>query len=168
MNTRTQLLLSAGIVGAALITVGVFTRGGGAAATTAQAGGHVHGASAPAAESANPVRLSAEAARRIGVTYATVVRKPLRRSLELVGNVTYDETRLTDVNPRIEGWIDRLYVDFTGAPVRPGEPLLAVYSPMLVSAQEELILARRLADEAGSGGRERAARSARGLLAAAR
>ena len=61
-----------------------------------------------------------------------------------------------------------VYVDFTGAPVRRGQPLLAVYSPMLVAAQEELILARRLADQAAAGGGERATANARDLLASAR
>lgn len=82
-----------------------------------------------------------------------------------VGTVTYDETRLVNVNPRIEGWVEKLYVDFTGAPVTKGQPLMAVYSPMLVSAQEELILAKRLVDAGGTG---TAATNARELLDAAR
>jgi Cu(I)/Ag(I) efflux system membrane fusion protein len=168
MNTRRQLLLSAGIVGMALVGVGIYALTGREPSAGEQAGEHVHGAAAPAAGAASPVRLSAEAARRIGITYATVVRKPLRRPLELVGNVTYDETRLSNVNPKIEGWVEQLYVNFTGAPVRRGQPLMSVYSPMLVSAQEELILAKRLADESASGGGERASLNARDLLDAAR
>ena len=69
----------------------------------------------------------------------------------IVGTVVYDETRLTTVNPKIEGWVEHLYVDFTGAPIREGEPLMDVYSPALVSAQEELVLAVRLVREAKSG-----------------
>ncbi|HEX6560251.1 MAG TPA: efflux RND transporter periplasmic adaptor subunit, partial [Longimicrobiales bacterium] len=64
-----------------------------------------------------------------------------------------------------EGWVDHLYVDFTGAPVSKGQPLMTVYSPMLVSAQEELILARKLLDEAQG---ETAQANARDLLSAAR
>jgi Cu(I)/Ag(I) efflux system membrane fusion protein len=86
--------------------------------------------------------------------------------IRTVGQVTYDETRLSTLNPKIEGWIEKLYVDFTGAAVRKGQPLLAVYSPMLVSAQEELILARRLLDQAG--GNTVAADNARELLDGAR
>ena len=168
MTTRKQLLLSAGIVGVAVIAVGVYVLAGGDGTDGATAaGGHNHGAS-PAADAAAPVSLSDEAARRIGVTYATVVRKPLRRPLELVGNVTYDETRLSNVNTKIEGWIETLYVNFTGEAVRRGQPLMAVYSPMLVSAQEELILARRLANEVTSGAGERATVNARDLLEGAR
>jgi Cu(I)/Ag(I) efflux system membrane fusion protein len=116
-----------------------------------------------------PVRLDAEAARRIGVTYATATRKAVRRSVQTVGSVTYDETRLATVNPKIEGWIERLHVEFTGASVRRGQPLMEVYSPMLVAAQEELILARRLADEqAAAGGSARALGNTRELLESAR
>ncbi|NIQ58574.1 MAG: efflux RND transporter periplasmic adaptor subunit [Gammaproteobacteria bacterium] len=113
----------------------------------------------------NPVRLTEGEARTIGVTFATVERKPLDRRVRTVGTVEYDETRLANLNPKIEGWVERLYVDFTGAPVRQGQPLMEVYSPKLVTAQEELILARRLADEAGG---ERAQRNAQDLLESAR
>jgi Cu(I)/Ag(I) efflux system membrane fusion protein len=71
------------------------------------------------------------------------------------------------VSPRIDGWVERLYVDYTGRAVRAGEPLLAIYSPMLVAAQEELLLARRLARDV-AGGTEDAARGADDLVAAAR
>src|SRR5690606_17865434 len=169
MNTRKQILLSAALVGAALGTVGLY---GAIAAPESSGGavqGHDHAAMAGAGGSeARTVRLDSEGARRIGVTYATAVLKPLRREVRTVGSVTYDETGLVNVNPRIEGWIERLHVDFTGAPVRKGQPLMEVHSPMLVSAQEELLLAKRLADEARAGGSERAARSAEELLDAAR
>ena len=59
-------------------------------------------------------------------------------------------------------------MDFTGAPVRAGQPLMEVYSPMLVAAQEELILARRLLDQAAAGGSERASGTAADLLESAR
>jgi Cu(I)/Ag(I) efflux system membrane fusion protein len=114
------------------------------------------------------VTLDAETARRIGVTYATAELRSLEHEVRGIGNVTYDERRLTDVSPKIEGWVERLYVDFTGAPVRRGQPLLEVYSPMLISAQEELILAVRLAREAATAGSERAARTADDLLDSAR
>lgn len=170
MKTRRQALISLALVGASLIIVAAFAYiGGNDAGQEDGAGGHNHAAmTATAADELRPVRLDPEAARRIGVTYATVTRKPFAASVSTVGNVTFDETRLASVNPKIEGWIEKLYVDFTGAPVRRGQPLLALYSPMLVSAQEELILARRLADEAAAGGGERATANARDLLESAR
>jgi hypothetical protein len=70
---------------------------------------------------ARPVRLDDEGARRIGVTYATAQVRTMAREVSTVGNVTYDETRLANVNPRVEGWVEALHVDFTGAPVRRGQ-----------------------------------------------
>lgn len=168
MNTRRQAAVSAAILGAAVLVVGGYALLGGGRDAAASSGGHNHGAAAAAGD-ARPVRLDAEAARRIGVTYATAQLRPVRASIQTVGSVTYDETRLATVNPRVEGWIERLYVDFTGAPVERGQPLMEVYAPMLIAAQEELLLARRLADQtASAGGGEEAVRGARELLDAAR
>ncbi|HSJ14140.1 MAG TPA: efflux RND transporter periplasmic adaptor subunit [Longimicrobiales bacterium] len=167
MRIGRQALFSAGIIGSALVVAAAFTLRG-TPAQQGDTGGHVHGAAGAGDDAARPVQLSSESARRIGVTYTTVVRRALQPSVRLVGTIAYDETRLHSVNPKIEGWVERLHVDFTGAPVRAGEPLLAVYSPMLVSAQEELLLARRLVDEAAAGGSERAAATARDLLESAR
>jgi Cu(I)/Ag(I) efflux system membrane fusion protein len=169
MTTRKQILISTGIVGAAAVTLAIFavtgTSGG-----VAEGGmdGHDHTAMmAAVGDELRPVRLDQEQARRIGLTFAEVESGPLLSTIRVVGIVSYDETRLVDLSPRVEGWTEELYVDFTGAPVRRGEPLLALYSPALVSAQEELILARRLADEmAHRGGR--AAENARALLESAR
>ena len=168
MSTKKQIGLSLGLVAVSLLVVAgfVFT-GRGNATQDATIEGHNHAAMPAGGDELAAVRLDPEAARRIGVTYATAAVKPFARTVSTVGNVTFDETRLVNVNPKIEGWVEKLYVDFTGAPVRRGEPLLAVYSPMLVSAQEELILARRLADQAAAGG-ERAAANARDLLESAR
>ncbi|MEJ2230626.1 MAG: efflux RND transporter periplasmic adaptor subunit, partial [Nitrospirales bacterium] len=57
------------------------------------------------------------------------------------GHVTYNEQRLVHVNLRISGWIEDLYVDFTGKPVHKGQPLFTLYSPELVATQEEYLLA---------------------------
>ncbi|HEU0077512.1 MAG TPA: efflux RND transporter periplasmic adaptor subunit, partial [Longimicrobiaceae bacterium] len=163
MNTRRQILVSAAVVGLALGTVGLYSvLGNDDGAGGAAGGGHDHAAMAAVGTGeSRPVRLDAEAALRIGVTFATAERRPVRGIVQTVGSVVPDETRLVVVNPRIEGWIERLYVDFTGAPVSRGQPLMEVYSPMLVAAQEELILARRLADEsAAAGGGDRALENA--------
>lgn len=169
MSTKKQILVSAALVGVALGTVGLYSAIASPETASEAMQGHDHAAmAAGAGDEARPVQLDAEAARRIGVTYATATLKPLQREVRTVGSVTFDETQLVNVNPRIEGWIERLHVDFTGAPVSRGQPLMDVYSPMLVSAQEELLLARRLADEARAGGSGRALESATELLEAAR
>lgn len=90
------------------------------------------------------VMLDEPAARRIGVSYAAVLRGTLSAEVRTVAQVTYDETRVRTISPRIDGWVEQLFVNATGQPVTRGQPLLSVYSPMLVSAQEELLLAGRL------------------------
>jgi Cu(I)/Ag(I) efflux system membrane fusion protein len=167
MSTRKQLLYSVILLVLAGGAVGIYTV---QAAPAEQAGGmegHNHAAMSGGGEGdqLNPVKLTDRAARTIGVTFATVQRKPLDRQVRTVGTVEYDETRRANLNPKIEGWVERLYVDFTGAPVRRGQPMIEVYSPKLVTAQEELILARRLADEATG---ERAKANAQALLESAR
>lgn len=170
MSTRKQIILSLFIVLAAVATV-AFGYGDGQdeGMQEAAAGEHNHAAMAAPSGEMQPVSLDAEAARRIGVTYAMVERRALPVFVRTVGNVAYDETRLANVNPKIEGWVEKLHVDFTGAPVRAGQPLMDIYSPALVSAQEELILAARLVRDAGgarsSANAEELLRSARRRLA---
>jgi membrane fusion protein, copper/silver efflux system len=164
MSDRTrQGLISGGLIALALGLVAVFGLRG--PAPEAASANHDMAAMTAQAGDARPVMLDAEGARRIGVAYATVEAGPLSRTVRTVGTVAYDETRLVDVTPRIEGWVERLFVDFTGAPVRRGQPLMTVFSPMLVAAQEELILAARLARTTPVGP---AGDNARELLDAAR
>ena len=149
---------------ATIVAVYFATRSSNGTATTAA--GHNH-AAAPAADSAQTVRLSGEEARRIGVTYAAAAVTPLSREIRTVGQVTFDETRVKTISPKIDGWVERLNIDFTGQFVRAGTPLLALYSPMLVTAQEELLLAKKLSAEVAAGS-EDARRSAQELLSSAR
>jgi len=104
----------------------------------------------------------------IGVTFAAVERRDVDQEIRTVGNVTYDESRLTDVTLKFEGWIEELFVDETGQLVEKGDRLFTLYSPALVSTQEDYLVAldnqRRLADS----GDERAIRGADDLLQAAR
>ena len=165
MRNRKQILLSAAmlVVAVALVVVyGAFRRAPGSGG----ASGHVHGAPAADSQGGKMFSISEERARRIGVAYAVAHRSMLDQSVRSVGTIAFDERHLANVDPKIEGWVERLYVDYTGAAVRKGQPLMAVYSPMLVSAQEELILARHLLDEARDGGP--AATNAQELLAASR
>lgn len=157
------LLIFAGLLAGAVVAVQLLSRRGEPAAA---AGGHQHGA-APAGDSTSRVMLSEEQGRRIGVTYAPVRRGPLDRVVRTVAIVSYDETRLKSVTARVDGWVDRLYLDFTGQAVHVGDPLFSLYSPMLVSAQQELLLARRL--RAGvAGGSADAVHGAEELLESAR
>jgi Cu(I)/Ag(I) efflux system membrane fusion protein len=128
---------------------------------------HAHGAVAAGGDSAQRISLSPGETRRIGVTYAAATLGQLGKDVRTVGQVTFDETKVTVISPKVDGWVEVLHVNYTGQPVRAGEPLLAVYSPMLVTAQEELLLAARLQSgmaEAGADARANAAE----LLASAR
>ena len=116
---------------------------------------------------AMPVTLSAEQANRIGVTYALVTLAPTRREIRTVGQVTFDETRVKTISPKIEGWIERLLVNYTGQLVSAGQPLLTIYSPMLVTAQEELLLSKRLRSDVREGTGD-ARKSADDLIESAR
>jgi Cu(I)/Ag(I) efflux system membrane fusion protein len=130
---------------------------GGTAGTTDSTGAEVRSA----------VQLTPAQERALGVTYTTVRREPLARTVRTVGTIVVAETEVADVTPKIEGFVERLYVNATGAPVRAGQPLLALYAPMLVAVQEELLTARRLVAElAGEGGD--AAQRAQAMLDATR
>jgi Cu(I)/Ag(I) efflux system membrane fusion protein len=165
MNTRRQIVLSVFLVVTALGVVVVRLRSSEAPVGEGAKGGHDHAAMTAGAGEQKRVVLDSESSRRIGVTFAIVERRELPAPVRTVGTVAYDETRLATVNPKIDGWVERLHVDFTGAPVRTGEPLMEIYSPALVSAQEELVLAARLAREATGG---RALANAEELLASSR
>lgn len=79
----------------------------------------------------------------IGVKTAVVEKHPLDTTIRAVGRVDYNEQRIAHVNLRISGWVDELFVDYTGQVVRKGQPLFTVYSPELVSSQDEYLLALR-------------------------
>jgi Cu(I)/Ag(I) efflux system membrane fusion protein len=87
------------------------------------------------------VQISPERQQLIGVRFGTVERRTLQKVTRTAGRIDYDEKRIGTVAPKISGWIEDLYVDFTGQFVRQGEPLLTIYSPELVSTQEEYLLA---------------------------
>ena len=86
-------------------------------------------------------------AQRLGITFARATERPVRSSVRAVGVLKYAEPNLVYVNARVGGWVERLYADYVGKRVEQGDPLLALYSPDLVSAQEEYLLARRLKDD---------------------
>ena len=142
------------------------TRGN--AGPTAMAAAHDQaGVAGDGAESTQPVTLTRDQARRIGVTYATATLGPLEKEVRTVGEITFDETRVHVISPKVDGWVDKLYLNATGQPVSVGEPILTIYSPMLVQAEEELLLAKRLQSDvsAASGDTQDGARD---LLESAR
>ncbi|MCA9759058.1 MAG: efflux RND transporter periplasmic adaptor subunit [Candidatus Eisenbacteria bacterium] len=87
------------------------------------------------------ITLSPTARKLASVRTSTVRRAPAEREVRLTGVLRADETREREIAAWISGRVERLYVDFTGGPVRKGQPLLDLYSPELLSAQEELVQA---------------------------
>ena len=79
--------------------------------------------------------------QNMGIKTELVQRRDLVRTIRAVGTITYNEEKLYTVNSKISGWIEKLYVNYTGQLVRKGQPLMDIYSPELVSAQEEYLLA---------------------------
>lgn len=87
----------------------------------------------------------------IGVKTAVVELRPLHTTVRAVGGVEYDEQRITHVNLRMTGWVEDLFVDYTGQLVRKDQPLFTLYSQDLVATQDEYLLALRAkADIQGS------------------
>jgi Cu(I)/Ag(I) efflux system membrane fusion protein len=86
------------------------------------------------------IRISPNVVNNFGVVTAQVHTGRLVSQIKTVGYVQYDEDRLVHIHPRVEGWIERLYVKAEGDPVARGAPLYDIYSPNLVNAQEELVL----------------------------
>ncbi len=89
------------------------------------------------------IRIDPVIQQNMGIRTAPVEKGPLVRTIRTYGHVTYDETRTAKVSPKFSGWIEKLYVDFTGQLVKKGDPLFEIYSPELVSAQEEYLVAYR-------------------------
>lgn len=89
------------------------------------------------------VRIDPVVLQNTGVRLTTVEVAPLAPTVRATARLEVNEQQLVAVSPKIEGWVERLYVDYEGARVRKGEPLLEIYSPALVSTQEEYLLALR-------------------------
>ncbi|HLF96494.1 MAG TPA: efflux RND transporter periplasmic adaptor subunit [Methylococcaceae bacterium] len=94
------------------------------------------------AQAAGQVTLSPEKIQKLGVRTETAEKRLIAHTVRAVGTVQVDERRVVAVAPRFEGWIDRLYVNATGQPVRKGQTLMDVYSPELLATAEEYRIAR--------------------------
>jgi RND family efflux transporter MFP subunit len=105
-------------------------------------------ASTSSAEASSSIAIDPSTIQTMGIRTAEVTRGPLRRLIRTVANVDYDETALAEVTTKYKGWIEKLYVDSTGALVNPGDPLFEIYSPELYSAQTEYLAA--LSAQSGS------------------
>src|ERR1700676_835062 len=88
-----------------------------------------------------PIRITPERRQLIGLKFATVLRKDLSDRLEATGNIETDERLQGYVQTRFAGWIEQVFANSTYQYVRRGQPLFTIYSPDLVSAENEYLLA---------------------------
>ena len=100
------------------------------------------------------VQISPEKQQLIGVEYGTAEYETVKSSVRAVARVTLDETKIAKVHSKLEGWIDQVFVDFTGKQVKQGDPLLTIYSPEALATQQEYLLAIKaqhmMHDESGA------------------
>jgi membrane fusion protein, copper/silver efflux system len=99
---------------------------------------------APAAEATAPaeaptVEIPTDKQKLLGVKTATATVQPLEKTIRTVGFVEYDQRRVNTINTKIEGWIEKLDVNFTGIYVKKGDPVADIYSPELWATQQEFI-----------------------------
>ncbi|NQT63730.1 MAG: efflux RND transporter periplasmic adaptor subunit [Candidatus Marinimicrobia bacterium] len=91
--------------------------------------------------SGSQVSIDPSTVQNMGVRTATVQRRDFSRNIRALGKIDYNEENIYEVSSKISGWIEKLYVDYTGKPVRKGQALLELYSPDLVTTQQEYLLA---------------------------
>jgi Cu(I)/Ag(I) efflux system membrane fusion protein len=89
----------------------------------------------------NQVKISTDKVQKLGVKTEQVLSRKMVNTVRAVGQFQFNEQRLSTVTTKFEGYIEKLYVNSTGQPVKRGQPLMEVYSPELVSAQEEYLIA---------------------------
>jgi len=92
-------------------------------------------------EGPGTIRISPDVVNNLGVRTTIAKYKSLHTEINTVGYVAYNEDKLVHIHPRVQGWIEKLYVKTVGDQVKKNQPLYDIYSPELVNAQEELLLA---------------------------
>ena len=101
------------------------------------------GATTTTAMPAGTVKIASNKQQLIGVRTATVERQSLVRTVRTTGQLTSDETKLAHIHVKVNGYIDKGYVDYIGQLVKKGQPLFTLYSPDLVATEEEYLIAKR-------------------------
>lgn len=89
------------------------------------------------------VILDAATQQKIGVTYATVRRARLERTISTVGLIQMDDEKISRVHVKVAGWIENVYLNYVGKLIKKGQPLFTLYSPDLVSTEQEYLIARK-------------------------
>lgn len=113
-------------------------------------------------------QVTPEKQQLIGVQYGEAIYKPVFKTLRTVGRLAYDETKIAHVHSKVEGWIEQVFVDFTGKEVRKGQPLISIYSPELWQTQQEYLIALKGRNELAASPFREAVTGSESLLQAAR
>ena len=92
-------------------------------------------------EGAGTIYISPSVENNLGVRTAIATIQPLDSKINTVGYVTYNEDKLVYIHPRVQGWIEKVYITAVGDPIKKGQALYEIYSPELINAQEEMLLA---------------------------
>ena len=119
-------------------------------------------------EPASTIRIDPVTMQNMGVRFGRVQRKALIKNIRTIGNITFDETKIFTVNTKFNAWIEKLYVNFVGEDVKMGQPLFDIYSPELVTAQEEYLLALNQYESLSNSSYARIRKGAQRLLEASR
>ncbi len=119
-------------------------------------------------EAPGTIRINPATVQSMGVTTTKVEVRPLSRLTLTVGMVTFDERNLNVITTKMDGWVERLYVKATGDPIHRGQNLLSIYSPELVTTQNEYLLALKNLKSLEKSGFPELEEGARRLLAASR
>jgi membrane fusion protein, copper/silver efflux system len=85
------------------------------------------------------VELPRDKQQLIGLKSTTVAIRPLQKMIRTVGRIEFDERKITTINTKFEGWIEKLHINYTGSYVKSGEPLAEIYSPELLATQREFL-----------------------------
>jgi len=114
------------------------------------------------------INVSPDKQQMVGIRTAVAEIRPLVKKIRTVGIVTYDETKVAQVFSKVDGWIDRLFVNYTGKLVQKNQPLFTLYSPDLVATQEEYLLALQAKDALKSSSFQQLRQGSTSLVEAAR
>ena len=92
------------------------------------------------------IQIDAQRQQLIGVRYGTAEYESGTETIRAVGKIAIDETRVSHVHSRTEGWIEKVYANFVGDTVKKGQPMLTIYSPELLATEQEYLLALKARD----------------------
>ncbi len=146
LRSRWASHVGVAIIALALGVGGTWLLKGRGSSVPAAAGGEGHSSHAKsegtAAQAGGPqrVKISPERQQLIGVRTGVIAPRDLVLNIRTVGVIAFDQTKVAEVHTRVQGWVERLFVNYEGKAVRRGQPLLSVYSPELLASQVDYLL----------------------------